>query len=118
MRTGEVAQKMVRVGAEAMAEARRKEAERRKLRNSGQMIKNIRPARAIKEVMGALQLAVYSQGKDKKTGETNASKEYLDNYGYKDRAATHWVDSAERKGEPAAQSEMAKTWDEFLKGGN
>jgi hypothetical protein len=112
---------MVRKGAEVVAQERKKEAERRKLRDSGNMIKNIRPVRAVKEVNGALVLTVYSQGVDrsKKTPVRNAAKEFMDHYGYKNKKATHWVDSAERKAEKPAERAMTNIWNKFIKdGGN
>lgn len=117
-RTGPVAEEMVRKGAEIMAEYRKREAEKRGLKapGSGAMIKNIRPTKRIKNVAGALELAVYSQGKDPKsrTGQTNAAKEFLDHYGYKSRSASHWVESAEKAGEKPAEEAMEKIWDEFI----
>lgn len=115
-RTGPVAEEMVRKGAEIMANYRRQEAEKRGLKDSGAMIKNIRPTKKVKNVAGALELTVYSQGKDPKsrTGQTNAAKEFMDHYGYKNRPATHWVESAEKAGEKPAEEAMEKIWDEFI----
>lgn len=116
---GPVAEKMLRAGAEVMAEYRRREAEKRGLRDTGAMIKNIKPARKIKTNAGAMELTVYSQGKDpdSKTNQTNAAKEFMDHYGYKSRPATHWIDSAEKDGEGPAQKEMEKIWDGFIDSG-
>lgn len=117
MRTGATAERMVRAGAEVMAEERRKEAERRGLRDTGDMIKKMRPARNTYTVMGAKKLDVYSQGKDEK-GVRNAAKEYMDHYGYKKRPASHWVDTAEARGEKPANEAMVGVWNEFIDNGN
>ena len=115
MRTGATADKMVRAGAEAMADERRKEAERRGLRDTGDMIKKMRPAKNTYTVMGAKKIDVYSHGKDKK-GVRNAQKEYMDHYGYKKRPASHWVDTAEGRGEKPANQAMVKVWEDFVTG--
>lgn len=112
-RTGSTARQMVRKGAAVMADYRRQEAERRDIRDSGAMIRGIKPGARIEEDMGALKLPVYSQGKDEK-GVRNAEKEYLEHYGYKDRKASHWIDSAEEKGEGPATDAMVKVWDESM----
>lgn len=113
MRTGPVADRMVQAGSKIMAEERQKEAKRRGLQDTGSMIKNMRPARRVRTVMGAKQLDVYSQGKDEK-GMRNAEKEYLDHYGYKKRPASHWVDTAEARGEKPANEAMVKIWEDFI----
>ena len=116
---GEVGRDMVRKGAEVVAEQRKKEATRRGLKDTGSMIKNIRPVRAVKEVNGALEITVYSQGNDKtkKTPVRNAAKEFMNHYGYKSKPATHWVDSAEEKAAPIAEKAMVRIWNKFIKSG-
>lgn len=112
------AERMVRVGALEMANARKQEAERRGLKSpdGGAMIKNIRPTRTIKHIGGQLTLDVFSQGKEtrgKKQQNTvrNATKEFMDHYGYKSRPASHWIDSAEKKGTPPAEKAMLDVYD-------
>ena len=116
---GRTAQRMVQVGADEMAKARRAEAERRGLRREGpeggQMIKQIRPTRKIKSIGGQLTLDVYSQGKDER-GVRNATKEFMDHYGYKSRKASHWIDSAEEKGKGPAEAAMQQVFDEDMEG--
>lgn len=112
-RTGPTAEKMIKAGAKVMAEYRKQEAEKRGIRDSGDMIKGIKPGSRIENDLGALRLPVYSQGKDKK-GVRNAEKEYLEHYGYKDRTATHWIDEAEQAGEGPATDAMVRVWDENM----
>lgn len=116
---GPVAEKMLRAGAEVMAEYRRREAEKRGLRDTGAMIKNIKPDRKIKTVNGVMLLTVYSRGTDKNphTKRRNAEKEFVSHYGYKNEPATHWIESAEKDGEGPAQKEMVKIWDGFIDNG-
>lgn len=116
---GEVGRNMVRKGAEVVAEQRKKEAARRGLRDTGNMIKNIRPTRAVKEANGALEMTVYSQGSDKtkKTPVRNAAKEFMNHYGFKNKPATHWVDSAEKKAAPIVEKAMVRIWTRFIKEG-
>lgn len=115
---GATAERMVRAGALEMANARKQEAERRGLRSQdgGAMIKNIKPTRNIKRIGGQLTLDVYSQGTDtrgkkKKNKVRNATKEFMDHYGYKSRPASHWIDSAEQKGTPMAEKAMLEIYD-------
>jgi hypothetical protein len=112
---GRTAQRMVQVGADEMAKARRAEAERRGLRKEGDMIKQIKPTRKIKSIGGQLTLDVFSQGKDER-GVRNATKEFMDHYGYKSRPASHWVDSAEEKGKGPAEAAMQQVVDEDMEG--
>jgi hypothetical protein len=115
MRTGPTADKMIQAGSKIMAEERRKEAERRGLRDTGDMIKKMKPARKIYTVMGAKKRDIYSQGKDEK-GTRNAQKEFHDHYGYKKRPASHWVDTAESRGEKPANQAMVDIWTDFVNG--
>lgn len=115
----EVGKRMVQKAAEVVAKERIKEAKRRKLKDGGEMIDNIRPVRAVKEVKGALEITVYSQGTDRtekheKTPVRNAAKEFMNHYGYKSKPATHWVDSAEKKAAPIAEISMVQIWNEFI----
>jgi len=114
-RTGATAHKMVQAGAKVAAEYRKQEAEQRRIRRSGAMIKGIRPVGKVKNDMGMLKQPVYSQGKDE-NGTRNAEKEYLEHYGYKSRPGSHWIDAAETKGEKPAQEAMVKTWDKDMEG--
>lgn len=115
---GPVAEKMLRAGAEVLAEYRRREAEKRGLRDTGAMIKNIKPAKKIQTNGGAMELVIYSQGSDrsKKTPVRNAAKEFMNHYGYKSKPATHWVDSAEKAGEKPAEKAMEDIWSGFVNG--
>lgn len=116
---GPAAEKMLRAGAEVLAEYRRREAEKRGLRDMGEMIKNIKPDRKAKTVNGVMLLTVYSRGTDKNphTKRRNAEKEFVNHYGYKSKPATHWIESAEKDGEGPAQKEMVKIWDGFIDSG-
>lgn len=112
-RTGETAQRMVRAGAQVVADYRKQEAEHRGIRRSGAMIKGIKPVGRIKEDLGVLKLPVYSQGTDE-NGTRNAEKEFLEHYGYKGRPGSHWISAAEEKGEGPATDAMVKEWDESM----
>lgn len=114
-RTGETARRMVKAGAQVIADYRKQEAEHRGIRRSGAMIKGIKPVGRIKEDLGVLKLPVYSQGTDE-NGTRNAEKEFLEHYGYRGRPGSHWIDTAETKGEAPAQDAMAKIWDEAMEG--
>ena len=116
---GPAAEKMLRAGAEVMAEYRRREAEKRGLRDTGAMIKNIKPDRKTKTVNGVMLLTVYSRGTDKNqhTRRRNSEKEFVNHYGYKNKPATHWIESAEKDGEKPAEEAMEKIWDGFIDDG-
>lgn len=111
---GAMMERMAIAGAEAAAEARRAEAEARNIRDSGAMIRGIKPKKPERTASG-VRVQVYSQGKDKK-GVRNATKEFLEHYGYKGRMGSHWVDKAEAKGALAAEEAELKIFDEMTGG--
>lgn len=111
-------EQMAIAGAEAAAEARKAEATARKIEDSGDMIKNIKPTKPKRTDHGII-CRVYSQGvvtrgKKKKTKVRNAEKEYLEHYGYKGRTGSHWVDGADAKGADAAEAAIGRVVDQML----
>lgn len=133
--SGEVADKMLMAGAEAVKEEWRKSAEKNQLRDTGDMIESIGFPRQPKTAGGIRTIDIYPQGKDRK-GVRNAEKAFILNYGTQGTSsenakrkrensdkrkgpgipATHWVDDADKASGEPVMAAMTAIWDEHLKG--
>lgn len=114
--TDDLASAMLKAGAIPVTETRREEAERRRHRDTGQMIANIKADRKVYERNGVKEMTVYSRGTDSK-GVRNAEKEYVLNYGTSKLDGDHWVEAANEKAEPQALGAMETVMDHFVEKG-
>ena len=133
--SGEVSDKMLMAGAEAIKGAWKESAERHRLRDSGDMIESIGFPKSPKTAGDVRTIDIYPQGNDKH-GVRNATKAFVLNYGTKGSTsenaqrkrrkmdkrpgpgipATHWVDDADKASGEPVMAAMTKIWDEHLKG--
>ena len=92
---GELADAMLKAGAEKVRDAWRQAAEMHNHRDTGDMIKSIGYASKPKDIDGVRSIDIYPQGKDKK-GVRNAEKAFVLHYGTSKITGSHWVDDADR----------------------
>lgn len=128
---GETANKMLIAAAEEVKECWRKEAERRRFRDSGDMIQSIDYAKSSSTAGGVKYIDIYPQGKDRK-GQRNAEKAFILHWGTtSDKARrrrerkkfsgpgiprTLWVDDADKASGPRVEKVYTEIWDDYLKG--
>lgn len=129
---GPTADKMLLAGAEAVKQAWREEAERRRFRDTGKMIRSIGFPTKVARASDIAYIDIYPQGKDGKRGVRHAEKAFILHWGTTSKAAqrrrerkkfsgpgiprTLWVDSADKNAEPRVMEVYTRIWDEFLKG--
>ena len=112
---GEVADRMLMAGAEAVKKEWKASAQRHGHRDTGDMIESIGFKGKPKTAGDIRIIEIYPQGKDRK-GVRNAEKAFVLNYGKKNKAPSHWVDDADRaSGEPVMQV-MTEIWEKHLEG--
>lgn len=109
----ETADEMLIAGAKEVAEGWKEAAEQYGLKDTGDMIKSIKPTRA-KTLGGVRTIEIYPQGKDRK-GVRNAEKAFLLHYGTSSIKAKRWVDKAEQISAETAEKAMRETWEKELK---
>lgn len=114
--SGDLANAMLKAGIVPVTERRREEAERRRHRDTGQMIANIKADRKVYQRNGAKEMTVYSRGVDDK-GVRNTEKEYILHYGSSKLDGDHWVDDANAKAEPQAIAAMETVMNHFVEKG-
>lgn len=115
--TGDLADAMLKAGVVPVVERRREEAEKRKHRDTGQMIANIKADRKVyQNPQGFKEMTVYSRGTDSK-GVRNAEKEFILHYGSRKMGGDHWVDDANAKAETQALAAMTNIFDHFTEKG-
>lgn len=128
---GPTADKMLMAGAEEVKQAWRDEAERRRFRNTSDMINSIGYANAPKTTGDVRIIDIYPQGKDKK-GTRNAEKAFILHWGTTSRAAqarrkkkkfsgpgiprTLWIDDADKASGPRVLEVFTTIWDDYLEG--
>ena len=113
--SGEVAQRMLMAGAEAVRAAWQHAAEAHDLRDTGAMIASIGYARAPKKAGDILSIDIYPQGTDGK-GVRNATKAFVLHYGTSRIPATRWVDDADAESGETVMPAMQAVWDAFIAG--
>lgn len=115
--TGDMADAMLKAGAEEVREAWREAAERHRHRDTGAMIESIGYARKPKTVDGVRTLDIYPRGKDHK-GVRNAEKAFILHYGRNlnngKRNASYWVDDADRTSDRTVVPAMLEVFDKYL----
>lgn len=128
---GPTADRMLIAGAQAVQHAWRQEAERRRFRDTGAMIRAVGFPNKVTRASDIRSIDIYPQGKDK-TGKRHAEKAFILHYGVKGGKSqkrrkdkkfpgpgiprTFWVDDADKAAEPLVLEAYTKIWDEFLKG--
>ena len=120
--SGEQANKMVLAAGEVIKDSWIQEAQKRRLRKSGQMIGSIGYAKDVKDIGGVKYTDVYPQGKDSKTGVRNAQKAFILHFGssrWKDSRGRGfgWVDEASAKAEQPVERKLTEMWGQFLENG-
>lgn len=115
-KTGQVADAMLLSAAEVSRQAWQESAERRRHRDTGQLIASIGYPRKIKEIGGAKSVDIYPQGKDHK-GVRNAEKAFILHYGTSRRPGSHWVDDANTIAGPKIATTMRGIWEEYIRTG-
>ena len=111
--SGEVADSMLRAGAEEVRIAWRQSAEEHRHRDTGDLIAAIGYARKPKEVGSIRSIDIYPQGKDRK-GIRNAEKAFILHYGTRRIKGSRWVDDADRKSEETVVPAMIRVWEKFI----
>lgn len=114
--TGQVAKKMLLVGAEEVKKAWKESAEAHELRDTGEMIASIGYAQQPKDAGGMLTIDIYPQKTDRR-GIRNAEKAFILHYGTSSIEKTLWVDDADRISTEKAVPAMIAVWDDFIKNG-
>lgn len=124
--TGELAQRMLFVGAEEIKKAWKKAAEKKNVRLTGQLIESIGYPRKSKKVGSLLSLDIYPQGYSTYTIEKNGKKvmrqipvrnaevAFVNHYGTGKRPGTHFVDDADDLSGPMVEEACTKVYDEWL----
>ena len=114
--TGPLADKMLQAGAEPMKKAWQDTIGRYGHVDTGAMKRAVGYAKKSKSNHTRKSLEVYPRGKDKKDVR-NAEKAFVLHYGRKNMTGSHFVDAAEKEGEPKAEAAMLAVFDDYLNGG-
>lgn len=121
--TGKTAEAMLRAGGNVFQREWIAEAERRRHRKSGAMIKSVGFSKP-RDKGNGLQVDIYPQGKDER-GTRNSVKAFVLHHGRKagpDRIgeikADEWVDSVVEKATPESNAAMADVWGRFVSTGD
>lgn len=119
--TGPTADAMLVAGAKQVQNAWLVSAMKHRHRDSGEMIRSIRPDDKPRTLKGERIIDVYSRGVDlkrpKKDGGfvSNEEKAFLTNYGKKGVNGSHWIDEADKLAAPLIFSEWERIWNDYLK---
>lgn len=113
--SGKLADEMLNAGAEHIKKAWVSAIDRYDHIDNGDMRRNV-GYRKPKNAWGKKTLEVYPIGKGEK-GVRNAEKAFVLHYGRKNMTGSHFVDAAEKEGEPKAEAAMLAVFDDYLNGG-
>lgn len=114
---GKVAEEMLLAGATEMEKAWQESIRRFGHVKYGDMLKSVGSTKIKPVKTGGKTLEVYPKGKDRK-GVRNAEKAFILHYGKKGLVASHFVETAEKEGEPKAAAAMEARWDRFIQKGS
>lgn len=114
---GKVAEEMLLAGAAEMEKAWQESIRRFGHVKYGDMLKSVGSTKIKPVKTGGKTLEVYPKGKDRK-GVRNVEKAFILHYGKKGLDASHFVEAAEKEGEPKAAAAMEARWDRFIQKGS
>lgn len=106
---------MLNSGAEILVKAQKNEAESMKIRESGDFIKSIKPAKIKTDKDGNAYIDVYPQGKDYH-GVRNAEVGFIAEYGTTKIQPRPWMRTANAKCSDEITAKEKEIWDKY-KGG-
>lgn len=119
----QVEREMLQAGGQELADAWKREIEKRGFVDSGDMLKGVRyQIKRLKSKKGALKCEITSHGEATKKGKngkthtiSNAAKAFYLHYGTsRGIPASHWIDAAEAEGYPLAEAAMRARLDQAL----
>ena len=114
--TGEVAEAMIKTGAEYVKLAWQQAADECDHRVTGDMINSIGYPRQPQNIGDGLAIDIYPQGKDHK-GVRNAEKAFILHYGSSKLKGSRWVDRADEISEQTAIPAMENVFYEYVETG-
>lgn len=108
---GEVADKMLMAGAEAVKTAWKNAVKTHHHIKMGYLLESIDYAKAPSDVGGVRSIDIYPQGVDPDTGVRNAEKAFVKHYGTSKNPGSHWVDTADKECDSTVIPAMAAVFD-------
>ena len=108
---GEVADKMLIAGAEAVKTAWKNAVKKHGHIKMGYLLESINYAKKPKTLGAIRYIDIYPQGVDPDTGVRNAEKAFVKHYGTSKHPGSHWVDTADKECDSTVIPAMAAVFD-------
>lgn len=101
--------RMLKRGAEVLAEAQRREIDQMDIVDKGELMRSVKPTK-VKQKEESSYIDVYPQGTDSK-GVRNAEKGFIAQYGKSNEPARPWMTAANAKSADAVHNAMWEEWE-------